>query len=78
MAILPNGDDGSNWQITLIEGIIHIIKYPGTEVEEVVFKFKVNRHKIFSFLRELEDTKKLNQVQKYECMFWTGYFYGSL
>lgn len=79
MAILPNGDDRSTWQITSIDSTVIIVENPGYHNETTHFRFDQGWSQVIvaKYIKEIEESELLNQPQKFACLFWLGYFYRS-
>jgi hypothetical protein len=79
MAILPQGDDGSEWVIINLGNEVVLIQYPGLDIEKVHIRYDSSTHRsVYDAVKLIEEAPYLNDKQRFKCLFWMGYFYKAL
>ncbi len=79
MALLPEGKNGTQWQMTSVDEVVLIIENQGYDNEITHHRFDRGWHRqnIAKYLEEIHNSEKLTEAQKNICFFWLGYFYRS-
>lgn len=79
MAMLSTREGEKEIQMTNISDNVLIIRAPGLDTEEVLHRFPDvgNRRLIGGYRNEIMGSPTLNDAQKFDAIFWLGYFYRS-